>query len=63
MALYTRHCKKITNDSIIIDDDCYMGDKVIKVRAQVEGRSQPQLLWWEMSGMTCGVAFRRTAFI
>lgn len=45
MALYTKHGKRIINPSITIDGDCYYGDKVIKVRALVEGKTTPQLFY------------------
>lgn len=45
MAVYTKLGKKIINDSITVDGDCYAGDKQIKIRALVEGKSTPQLLY------------------
>lgn len=45
MALYSKYGRKIINDSIMIDGDCYVGDKVIKIRALVEGKIAPQLFY------------------
>ena len=45
MALYTKYGRKIMNDSIMIDGDCFVGDKVIKIRALVEGGTTLRLLY------------------
>lgn len=45
LAIYTKFGRKILNDSILIDGDCYFGDRPIKIRAVVEGRTHPQLLY------------------
>lgn len=45
MAIYTKFGRKILNDSIRIDGDCYFGDRPIRIRALVEGRTHPQLLY------------------
>jgi hypothetical protein len=45
MAIYTKHGKKIINDSIHIDGECYFADKVIKMRALVEGETAPRLIY------------------
>ena len=45
MALYTKYGRKILNDSIMINGDCFVGDKVIRIRALVEGRTAPRLFY------------------
>jgi hypothetical protein len=45
MAIYTKHGKKLDNTRIRIDGDCYVGDKVIKIRVLVEGEGVPRLLY------------------
>ena len=42
MAIYTKHGKTIIKESITVDRDCYVGNKVIKIRALIEGRSERQ---------------------
>lgn len=38
MAIYTKLGKRLLQETIRIDDDCYIGDKVIRFRAVVEGQ-------------------------
>jgi hypothetical protein len=45
MAIYTKLGKKLDNTGIRIDGDCYAGDKIIKLRAVVEGEQLPRLLY------------------
>jgi hypothetical protein len=45
VAIYTKHGKKIIKESITVDSDCYVGRKVIKIRALVEGRNERQSLY------------------
>ena len=45
MPIYTKHGKKVLSETINIDRDCYIGDKVIKLRALVDGETAPRLLW------------------
>lgn len=45
MAIYTKLGKKVLEDTIRIDGDCYVGDKVIKIRAQVERERVARLLY------------------
>jgi hypothetical protein len=45
MAIYTKLGKKLDNSAIRIDGDCYVGDKVIQVRAVVEGEHVPRLFY------------------
>jgi hypothetical protein len=45
MAIYTKLGKKLGNNAIRIDGDCYVGDKVIKVRAVVDGEHVPRLFY------------------
>ena len=42
VAIYTKHGKKLIKESITVDNDCYVGRKIIKIRALVEGRTAPQ---------------------
>jgi hypothetical protein len=45
MAIYTKLGKKLDNKAIRIDGDCYVGDKVIQIRAVVEGQSVLRLFY------------------
>jgi hypothetical protein len=45
VAIYTKLGKKVLEDTIRIDGDCYVGDKVIKIRAQVERERVARLLY------------------
>jgi hypothetical protein len=45
VAIYTKHGKRLDNNAIWIDGDCYAGDKVIKIRAIVEGERLARLLY------------------
>jgi hypothetical protein len=45
MAIYTKLGKKLDNSAIRIDGDCYVGDRVIKVRAMVEGEHLARLFY------------------
>jgi hypothetical protein len=45
VAIYTKHGKKLINDSIRIDGDCYVGDNLINIRALVEGEDVPRLFY------------------
>jgi hypothetical protein len=45
VAIYTKHGKRLIKESITVDNDCYVGRKVIKIRALVEGRTGPQSLY------------------
>lgn len=45
MTVYTKHGQRITNESARIDESCYFGDKVIKVRAVPENRKKEQVYW------------------
>lgn len=45
MSIYTKHGKRLLNDTIRIDGECYAGNKLIQVRALVEGASVPQLFY------------------
>jgi hypothetical protein len=42
VAIYTKHGKRIVKESITLDSDCYVGRKVIKIRALVDGREEKQ---------------------
>lgn len=46
MAIYSkRYAKKLVNDSIRIDEDCYFADKVTKIRAVVEGETKSRVFY------------------
>jgi hypothetical protein len=42
VAIYTKHGKKLINESVTVDSGCYARRKAIKIRACVEGRTDPQ---------------------
>ena len=42
VAIYTKHGKRLIEESITVDNDCYVGRKVIKIRALVKGHTAPQ---------------------
>ena len=42
MAIYTKHGKRLIQESITLDSDCYVGRKAIKIRALVEGQTTLQ---------------------
>lgn len=50
MAIYSKHSGKIINDSISVDSDCWMGSKLVKIRALVEGDIVAKYHW--MSDLT-----------
>jgi hypothetical protein len=45
VAIYTKHGKRVLADTIRIDGECYVADKVIKIRAVVEGEIVPRLFY------------------
>ena len=45
VAIYSKHGKRLIKESITVDNDCYVGRKVIKIRALVEGRNERQSLY------------------
>lgn len=45
MAVYTKHGQRITKEFARIDENCYFGDKVIKIRAVPENRKKEQVYW------------------
>jgi len=45
VAIYTKYGKEIIKESVTVDRDCYVGNKVIKIRALVEGRNERQSLY------------------
>jgi hypothetical protein len=45
VAIYTKHGKRLIKESITVDSDCYVGRKIIKIRALVEGRKERQFLY------------------
>jgi hypothetical protein len=45
VSIYTKHGKKVLSETIRIDGDCYFADKVIKIRAVVEGETASRLLY------------------
>lgn len=45
LAIYNKFGRKVLNDSISVDGDCYFGDRPIKIRALLEGRTHPQLIY------------------
>jgi hypothetical protein len=45
MAVYTKHGQRITNESARVDESCYFGDKIIKIRAMPESKKKEQVYW------------------
>jgi hypothetical protein len=45
MAVYTKHGQRITNESARVDESCYFGDKIIKIRAMPERKKKEQVYW------------------
>lgn len=45
VAIYTKHGKRLDSKAMWIDGDCYAGDKVIKIRAIVEGERLARLFY------------------
>jgi hypothetical protein len=46
MAIYSKkYGKKLLNESIRIDGDCYFGDQVFKIRAVIEGRTKQRVFY------------------
>jgi hypothetical protein len=45
LAIYTKHGKKIVNESITVDRGCYFGRKIIKIGALVEGEAARRSLY------------------
>lgn len=45
MAVYTKHGERITTEATRIDETCYFGDKVIKIRAIPQNKKKEQIYW------------------
>lgn len=45
MAVYTKHGQRIKNGSARIDESCYFGNRVIKIRAVPDNRKKEQVYW------------------
>lgn len=49
MSVYTKSGRRIAFESAHIDEDCYIADKLVKIRVGPKGRKTERVYWvWEL---------------